>query len=207
MKKFIFILLAITAVTFNSTAQDRFRVGLKAGLSTSQVEGDTYGGFHKAGAAGGIFVNAKFKEKWSAQMEIIFIQKGSKFVGDPENGDGRYYYMGLNYIEVPVLFQYHQKKFTFEIGPAFGYLISSQEFNQDGEIYMPVPFHSTEFSGDIGVSFQLFKNLSLNWRYSNSLLPIRSFRSGQSRWYNPGQRNNVLAFTLFYQFGGNEKSE
>lgn len=207
MKKVVFIFIAVLGLVFNSVAQDRFRVGLKAGLSTSQVEGDSYGGFHKAGAAGGIFVNAKFREKWTAQMEMIFIQKGSKHVGDPENGDGTYYYMGLNYIEVPVLFQYHQKKFTFEIGPGFGYLISSSEYNQDGQLYNPLPFHSTEISGSIGVSFELFKNTFINWRYSNSLIPIRGYRSGQSRWYNPGQRNNVLAFTLMYQFGGNAKTE
>ena len=190
----------------SSDAQNRFKFGLKAGLSTSQVEGDSYGGFHKAGADGGIFVNTRFREKFSAQLEMIFIQKGSKHIGNPEIGDGSYYYMGLNYIEVPVMFQYHQKKFTFELGPGFGYLISSSEYNEFGAVYMPLEFNKTEISAGIGVSFEIIKNLSINWRYSNSIVPIRSFRSGQTRWYNPGQRNNVLAFTLNYQFG-NAKTE
>lgn len=204
MKKSIFISLSLFFITAFSSAQKRFQLGLKAGISTTQVEGDSYGGFHKAGIVGGPFVNGKINDKWSAQFEILFIQKGSKHVGDPDAGDYTYYYMGLNYMEVPVLFQYHQKKFTFEIGPGFGYLISHQEFNEYGEVFKPVPFNNTEISGDIGVSYDLFKRFSINWRYSNSLLPIRKFRSGVGRWYNPGQRNNVLAFSITYQFGKND---
>jgi hypothetical protein len=194
--------------TIASNAQQRFKVGVKAGLSTSQVDGDTYGGYNKAGFDGGIFVTGKINEKWTGQFEMIFIQKGSKHNSDPENGDVSYYYLGLNYLEVPVLFQYHQKKFTFEVGPSFGYLINNTEYNEYGKVYMPVPFHSTEIGGGIGISYSLTKNLLINWRYSYSLLPIRKFQSGVSRWNNPGQRNNVLAFTLYYRFGGkNEKSE
>jgi hypothetical protein len=139
---------------------------------------------------------------------MIFIQKGSKHNSDPENGDLSYYYLGLNYVEVPVLFQYHQKKFTFELGPSFGYLISNSEFNELGEVYKPLPFNSTDIGGGIGISYSLLKNLSFNWRYSYSLLPIRDFQSHATIWNNPGQRNNVLAFTLNYRFGGkDEKSE
>jgi hypothetical protein len=73
--------------TIASNAQQRFKVGVKAGLSTSQVDGDTYGGYNKAGFDGGIFVTGKINEKWTSQFEMIFIQKGSKHNSDPENGD------------------------------------------------------------------------------------------------------------------------
>jgi hypothetical protein len=199
---FFFLLLSLAG-----NAQ-RFKAGAKAGLSTSQVEGDTYGGFDKAGFVGGIFVTGKLSEKWTGQFEMIFIQKGSKHNSDPENGDLTYYELDLNYLEVPILFQYHQKKFTFELGPSFGYLISNKEFNEYGEVYKPLPFNTMEIGAGVGISYTLLKNLSINWRYSNSLLPIREFQSGVSRWNNPGQRNNVLAFTINYQFGGkDEKSE
>lgn len=200
-------LIAFFLIGFTVRAQQRFTVGLKAGLSTSQVEGDTYGGFDKAGFDGGIFVTGKINEKWTAQMEMIFIQKGSKHNPSPDNGDYTYYYLGLNYIEVPLLLQYHQKKFTFEAGPAFGYLVSNSEYNENGEVYQPLPFNSTELSADFGITYTIIKNLSMNWRYSNSLLPIRGYQSGGRRWDNPGQRNNVLAFTLTYQFGGNAATE
>jgi hypothetical protein len=202
MKKTVFI--ALLLFTFSTFAQKRFVAGVKAGLSTSQVEGDTYGGFDKAGLDAGIYVNGKLKEKWTAQMEIIFIQKGSKHNSNAENNDYTYYYLGLNYIEVPVLFQYHQKKFLIEAGPAFGYLINSKEYNENGEVFMALPFNSYEISAGLGISYAITKNLSIDWRYSNSLMAIRGFQSGGHRWNNPGQRNNVMAFTLNYQFGGKD---
>jgi hypothetical protein len=198
------LLIAFCLLAFNSSAQKRFTVGIKAGLSTSQVEGDTYGGFDKAGFVGGIYVTGKINEKWTSTMEMIFIQKGSKHNSDPDNGDYSYYYLGLNYIEVPLLLQYHQKKFTFEAGPAFGYLISNKEYNEFGEVFMPEPFESTELSAGFGITYKIINNLSMNWRYTNSLLPIREYQSGGTRWNNPGQRNNVLAFTLTYEFRGKD---
>lgn len=207
MKKNTFIFLFLITF-FVAQAQNKFRAGLKAGLSTSQVEGDTYGGFNQYGFDGGATLNGKVNDKWSAQFEILFVQKGSKHVGDANKGDLSYYYMRLNYIEVPLLLQYKQKKFTFEIGPGFGYLISAKEY--DDPYGNPVsnvngPFISTEVSGNLGVNYQIYKNLGLTWRFTNSLLPIRKYASGASFWFNPGQRNNVLAFTLTYTFGNAEQ--
>lgn len=206
MKNAVFIMFLV--LTLTAQAQKRFKVGIKAGLSTSQVDGDTYGGYNKAGFDGGIFVTGKINDKWTAQMEMLFIQKGSKHNSNPDEGDLSYYDLRLNYMEVPILFQFHQKKFTFEVGPSLGYLISNTEYNEFGEVYKPVPFNTTEIGGGIGISYDLIKNVAVNWRYSYSLLPIRDYQSGVTRWNNPGQRNNVLAFTLNYRFGGkDEKSE
>ncbi len=201
MKKSIFITLFFILTTYAIQAQSRFKAGLKAGISTSQVHGDTYEGFHKFGFDGGATLNAKISEKWKAQFEILFIQKGSKFIGDANKGDMRFYLMQLNYIEVPILFQYQHKKFVFEIGPGIGYLISSKEYDQYGEVINGIPFYSTEISGSVGISFLIYKNIGINWRFTNSLTPIRNFASGASTVGNPGQRNNVLAFTLIYTFG------
>ncbi len=204
MKKFIILFIFFT-IAFVAQAQNKFRAGLKAGISTSQVEGDTYGGFDKFGFDGGGTLNAKLNEKWAAQFEILFIQKGSKHVGDANKGDLSFYLMQLNYVEVPLLLQYKQKKFTFEIGPGIGYLISSKEYDQNGEVINAIAFHTTEVSASIGINYQIYKNLGMTWRYTNSMLPIRQYASGASFWFNPGQRNNVLAFTLTYTFGNAEQ--
>jgi hypothetical protein len=200
MKKLVpllFVLLSLQAIS-----QNRFRPGIRLGLATTQVQGDTYTGFHKAGINGGLYLNAKLNEKWKAQFEMLFIQKGSKKIANPEAGDYIFYLMQLDYIEVPVLFQYKIRKFTFEIGPGFGYLIRAREFDYFGQIKNNVRFESFELSGQAGVSFTIVKNLEMNWRYSNSLLPIRKFTNPNvSATYNPGQRNNVLSFTLMYTFG------
>jgi hypothetical protein len=204
MRKAAFI--AFLMISLGAAGQKRFVAGVKAGLSTSQVAGDTYGGFHKAGADAGIMVTGKINEKWTAQLEMQFIQKGSKHNGNPEIGDYSYYNLRLNYLEVPVLFQFHQKKFVFEAGPYFGYLISSEEYNQDGEVFNPNPFNTLEIGAGAGISYTLYKNLSVNWRYSNSIFSIRAYQPSR-RLDVPGQRNNVLAFTLVYQFKGKDAAE
>ena len=202
MKKYTFLFFVLF-IALSGFAQKRFNVGLKAGICTSQVEGDSYSGFNKVGFDGGIFLNAKFNDKWTAQFEMIFIQKGSKHIPNPDKNDTRYYYLGLNYMEVPVLLQYHLQKFIFEAGPGFGFLINSNEYDENGAVFAALPFHKMEFSGQAGICYSIYKNFSIDWRYSNSLFPIRGFKSGEWRWYNPGQRNNVLTFTLTYQFGTN----
>ncbi|HEY0029592.1 MAG TPA: porin family protein [Bacteroidia bacterium] len=201
MKKATYLFLLLSSLSFAVKAQSRFKAGLRLGLSTSQVEGDTYGGFDKFGLAGGATLHAKLSDKWGAQFELLFVQKGSKHAGDPNKGDLSFYVMQLNYMEVPVLFQYHQKKFTFEFGPSFGYLISGKEYDYYGEIQNTIPFNTTEVSANLGVNYKIYNNLGITWRFTNSLLPIRRYASGASFWFNPGQRNNVLAFTLTYTFG------
>ena len=207
MKKITYLFTFLFAFIFSGEAQNRFNAGLKLGISTSQVEGDTYGGFNKAGIVGGATITAKLNEKWNAQFEMLFVQKGSKFVGDASKGDNRFYVMQLNYLEVPLLFQYKQKKFIFEIGPGFAYLISGKEYDFYGVIQNTIPFHKTEINASIGVNYIIYKNLGINWRFTNSILPIRGFSSGASTWYNPGQRNNVITFTATYIFRSAESEK
>jgi hypothetical protein len=205
MKKIIFISLLILLFASVIQAQQRFKAGLKAGISTSQVAGDTYSGFNKAGIDGGAFVTGKINEKWTAQLEIIYIQKGSRHNYNPDKGDITFYFLQLDYIEVPLLFQFHQKKFTFEAGPSFSFLLREQEYNEVQDLTGYRPFNKNEISYNIGISYVLYKNWGLNWRYSNSVTSIRDHASGVKRWNNPGQRNNVLAFCLTYTFGHAEE--
>lgn len=202
------ILLVFSICIFNhlSFSQQRFVAGLKAGISTTQVSGDTYSGYNKAGIIAGGYVRAVLNEKWTGQMEMMYIQKGSRHNGNPDKGDYTYYYLGVNYIEVPLLFQYHQSKFTYEFGPSYNVLINSKETLNGYEVKGVKPFNTSGLSINIGASYAILNNLSINWRFSNSITPIRAHASGASKWYNPGQMNDVLAFTLNYTFGGS-KSE
>src|SRR5689334_21238513 len=78
-----------------------FHAGLLAGISTSQVDGDNLAGYHKVGIKGGVFVNRQLSEKFALQLEIEFLQKGSrKPVDTIEN---TFFLMRLNYIDVPLL--------------------------------------------------------------------------------------------------------
>ena len=200
MKAFNIVLFILLFITTCKAQEQRFVPGLKVGISTSQVEGDSYTGFHKAGILGGAMLAANVNTKWSVQFEVIYIQKGSKTVNHSAGVDTGFYFLQLNYLEVPLLAQYHLNKFTFEVGPSFGYLINYGEASGYMDITGERPFKNTETSLSVGIACKLWKNFSIHWRYTNSLLSIRDFATGGTNWDNAGERNNVLAFSLTYQF-------
>lgn len=196
----IYVLIILLFAVSQLKAQKRFIPGIKLGMTASQVDGDTYQGYHKAGPIAGATLTGKLSEKWSGQFEVFYVQKGSRHNGNPDEGDYSYYLMQLNYIEVPLLFQYHQKKFTFDLGPGFAYLFKSKEYNFYGEIFGNNPFNPLEVNGNVGLNYNILNNLGISWRFSYSLNTIRAYNTGASFWFNPGQKNNQLSFTLTYQF-------
>lgn len=198
-------LFALFVLIKSTNAQQRFSAGVKAGISTSQVSGDNYSGYNKAGVIIGGYAQRVINEKWNARFEIMYIQKGSRHNASPDKGDYNYYYLGVNYIEIPLLFQYRQSKFTYEFGPSYAALVNERETLNGYDLTGLRPFNKNELSINIGISYEIYKNLTFNWRLSNSVTPIRAHASGASKWYNPGQLNDVLAFTLNYTFNGTEQ--
>ena len=154
MKKslFIIIILLISQVGFAQT----FGGGIFGGLSASQLDGDRSSGYHKAGLSFGIYTNAKINKYIDAQMELKYIQKGSKW----ENEDQSVFYQSkLNYIELPVFLKYSfLDKFSANIGLAVGYLQKSTE-NKDriGDEPADPPFNEFEFSGLAGVEYEIIE--------------------------------------------------
>lgn len=200
MKKVVTILL-FSCILCPAIAQERrFTAGGKIGVSSSQVSGDDLAGFNKAGLTAGLFSSVLFSKKWTAQFELLFIQKGSKYVAHPDLGDPNYYRLQLNYLEVPVLLQYHYKRFTFEAGPGFGYLINYKEEDESGDIGDYRPFNKSEISYHLGINYQIH-HLGVNVRYSNSISSIRDHLSGAQTLRNPGQQNTVLQLAFSITFG------
>ncbi|HSH66709.1 MAG TPA: porin family protein [Bacteroidia bacterium] len=206
MKKHILFFLFICIIHQAQGQEKRFAAGAKIGLSTSQVSGDDLAGFNKAGLSAGLFSSILFSKKWTAAFELLFVQKGSKYVSHPELGDPFYYRLQLNYIEVPVFLQYHLKKFCLEAGPGFGYLINYEEEDMSGIITGYRPFNKTEISYNVGINYQIIPHLGVNVRYSNSVSSIRDHTSGAHTLANPGQQNTVLQLTISYTIG-NAKDE
>ena len=185
----------------NVVHAQRFVAGISGGLSTSQVDGDGYGGFNKAGITVGGFVNTHLSEKVIGQFEINYINKGSKKVPDHEKGDYSYYLLKLNYIEIPILLKFEFHKFTYEVGLSYGKLLRGEEFDESGTFVTVGPFNPSEFALNVGLNYTLYKQLSLDCRYSRSILPIRDKAVVTPRWgINGGSYNSVICFILKYQF-------
>jgi hypothetical protein len=181
-------------------AQD-FHGGVLGGLSTSEVSGDRLQGPHKAGLYLGAFVNRYFSQRSSIQMELDYIQKGSRENPTEENGY-QSYLLRLNYIELPLHYKYDfHPKGTLETGLSLGVLVHNyEEANESTDVAGKDDFETLDLSFNIGAYYTLIENLRINIRYSNSLLPIRPHAGGASYHLNQGQYNEVLSFVLYYEF-------
>ncbi len=194
MKKFTVLILFLIAGL--SLKAQRFKAGLMAGVSTSQVSGDNLSGFDKAGVLIGGLVNTKFSDKFSSEMELIFIQKGSKTKSTAED----FYKISLGYLEMPLLLRYHNKNLIIEAGPSIGFLLSSNIENLYGPVTSEKPFNLVETSINLGINYPVYKNLKMVLRGNQSILPIRPHESGATTFFNQGQYNSVLLFGLQYIF-------
>ncbi|MEO6903935.1 MAG: outer membrane beta-barrel protein [Bacteroidia bacterium] len=175
-------------------AQPQIYTGLKVGLNKSQILNDDHLGYNKTGFNGGLFIQLKIAKKWTSQFETLCSFKGcqnkhqSNYVVDP-------YLVSLYYFDFPLLFQYHQKKITYELGLGIGYLREQRELILLKGITNDFTnrFSRTEQSGIIGIAytFNNNNNLGLDFRYSNSILPVRKATTKQY--------NSLFTLSLTYK--------
>lgn len=88
-----------------------------------------------------------------------------------------------------------------EGGLSYGILISQYEEVNGYEYDRITPeFAFGDLSLNIGFFFAVTDHIKFNFRYSNSILPVRPHGSGATYRLNKGQYNSVLSFVFFYQF-------
>ncbi|MCD4734818.1 MAG: PorT family protein [Bacteroidales bacterium] len=189
----VFVIITISAYS------QQFNGGILGGMSASEVSGDRLEGPNKAGIYAGEYVNIYVTEKSSFQMELDFIQKGSR--KNPDSVSYESYLLRLNYMEIPVHYKYDfGERWTLETGLSLGVLISKyEEVNGLEQENIYPDFKRRDLSFNVGLYFALIERLWLNIRYSNSILAIRPHSGGQTYKWNKGQYNEVLSFTFHYE--------
>lgn len=179
-----------------------FNGGVQAGLAVSQIAGDGMSGYNKAGIQAGFFVNYKLQEKLSVQMELAYIQKGSARAENIETGESQYL-RRLNYIELPLILQYHLQPLLIEAGLSADFLAASMEeinyqVNDQSQIWRKMNVNTV-----IGLRYQLTDHLQLILRSINSVHSIRknSVPLNVRRYSKKyGEYNDVILFGMAYQF-------
>jgi hypothetical protein len=212
MKSYCLILFLLV-FPFIMKAQNAFKIGFIGGVTTSQVHGDNFSGFNKAGFTAGGFAKRVLNDSWDVKFEIIYSEKGSRHNSRPEKNDYRFYLLRLRYAEVPIVVRYKPKKWVVELGMSPGFLVYYEEHDVSGKIPDPKPFNRVETNLVTGLAYQLKENIELNVRYTNSILPIRNFDTPiyyPNRFhnlFNRGMYNNVLSFTIHYQLKGKQDEQ
>lgn len=204
----------------NNTIAQQFNAGIVTGIAGTQVEGDGLGGFHKGGAVAGVWLNLPLTNKnFALQVEMHYTGKGAKTATRPlwqdsaargNQGFNYFYLMRLHYIDVPILLQYYNKKFTYEIGTGIGFLAGAHIFDTYGELQEGAqgspqhdPFKRYDWTTALGITYAMNDHWQGSWRLCNSITPIRAYAVNLARtqafggW---GQYNTVMEFTLRYSF-------
>ena len=218
LKNFLTIFLLLPSLFFgqgSSSNKNVFNVLLTAGVTPAQVHGDAYSGFNKLGAMGGIGIESVFTEKASMSLSFLFIQKGAQKNQNLTKGDLTAYFLNLNYLEVPILVTYTQKKCFFDAGISAAYLINYYEADQNMNFTGVFPFQKFDYSVKIGLGYNISPKWFVNFRSSNSFITIRPNRIKQAIYYNniiartfnKGYYNNILEFTLGYRIKAKKKIE
>lgn len=179
------------------------RGGLIGGFNMTQVDGDEVYGFHKYGLNTGALAIIPFYKKFSFSIEILYNQKGSYqrpwLPDDTINGA---YKLILNYVDVPVLFQFEDKDvIKFGTGFSWGRLVEFKEWEHKQRVNWDTPYgpykkSDVDFLFD--VQLRLFKGLSFDMRYAYSVakLRTRTFLTGETR----KQYNNMITLRMIYVF-------
>ncbi|MCF8332675.1 MAG: PorT family protein [Bacteroidales bacterium] len=194
----VFFLIAFTT----SLSAQEFRGGIVAGIAGTQVLGDGYSGPNKAGINVGPYVNLALTDRASIQMQLEFMQKGSRENPDSTN-NYESYKLRLNYVQIPIMFQYrYNEKFGFEAGGSYGVLISSYEeaLGYTGPLLTGKEFKERDVSFHAGMHYYINEQLKAEIEFSHSLLAIREFSTtGPTLLFNQGEYNHVLLLAVQYQ--------
>jgi len=201
---FILVILQFSGIELFSQP---FHGGITAGLTASQVDGDSYAGYNKPGIQAGIFISADLLPWLAARMEIKYTSRGAR---NPANDDNTgSYLLRLQYIDIPIMASLKYKKIgAFELGLIPGYLFKATGEDDAGKLpeeYL-VDFHKFDLGLLIGADINITKKIAINFRYSYSIFSIRDLDSAGSYYswfgkifgYSKGDFNNYLTLGITY---------
>ena len=180
----------------------RFHGGLTAGVAASQVSGDNLSGFNKAGLYAGGFVNVVLSEKSALQLEMYYIQKGSRKNQRPKVNDYTVYKLNLQYIEMPLLYRWQfSRRFSLYLGPALGVLVKNTEVEKDEAGLLPnrPSFHRFDLNVVLGLGISISDHFRVIFRGQNSVLPIRNYSGNALFRLDRLQYNTTLILSLAYE--------
>ena len=209
MKKFFILLSLLLIICIRSHAQS-FDGGLTAGVTTSQINGDGYAGYHQIGWTAGVFGRILIDGPSSWQMELKYSLFGA-------HSDAKELDYGLNpmsirlhYVELPLMFRYGLSNLringksldfiTLEMGLSGDFLIRGTQSANYENAFDNSAWLFFSVTGNVGMQFDLNNNLGINIRSMNSLTPCRLHPEAPVfSWYH--YYNIVLQATVVYTIG------
>jgi hypothetical protein len=190
MKKIIITAAVLCGIMlFNNNLNAQASIGVKGGINFANVS--NFGNDTRIGGNIGFFAHAQLNRNWCIQPELLYSSEGSRFM--TTNGERT---LALNYIQVPVMFQYFPvKQFYVEAGPQAGLLTNAdvKSSNYGNKYSVSDGYKKGDVDLNVGAGIHATPNLGFFARYSFGLTNIST---------DPSQtfRNNVGQVGAFYLF-------
>lgn len=231
MKKIIyFLVLVIPFLTFSQKTEnekeffkqkDKLFLGyIAAGFNATQIDGDRYAGFNNLGANFGVGAFVTYTEKFSNSLEITYSMRGARSSFNHKPSHPRFISFQMDYIEVPLLFNYHDFKVAiFHLGFSYSNVIRTKFLVKDKASIL-IPHYKWNIDMVVGFTFLIKKHWGINFKYNYSILnnlirhdingnklarktffsqsqgsKASSSSNGVLNWYH-----NVLSFRAMYIF-------
>jgi len=200
MKKlFLGAAIAMSTLSFAQT------FGIKGGMNLSNISNtdDTFdadadvNSKSKVGFNGGVFANFPVAESFSIQPELLYNGLGTKITGKDTEGNEDALTMNLDYLSLPVMFQYNLvPQFYLEAGPQFSYMLSSKlKYNDESQDIDTDNFNKFDIGVGIGAGFNITPQFGINARYVAGFTDIVKDNPSDN-----AMKNNNFQVGLFYKF-------
>ena len=208
MKKTLSILLAMFFVFAGLRAQAQsFEGGVLLGVTTSQINGDGYGGFHQIGWTAGAIGRIPTDGPSSWQMELKYSLFGAHSDTKEVEAGMNPMNIRLHYVELPIMYRYRLSRYningfplnfiTLEVGLSGDFLVkNSQSANNESGFENP-SWLFFSVTGNVGLQFDFGKHWGINIRSMNSITPCRWRPESPSIFYGH-YYNIVLQAALTY---------
>lgn len=212
--RFFAIGFFLVATGFTSNAQI-FKGMVMVGANFAQMNGDQVYGFNKVGlnAGAGVMAPLNKSRNFLMSMELLYSELGARESQDPFQYNTR-----LQYVSIPVMAHYEDRRggLTFGAGLQYSRLF---QINEDWGLpepsidYMDRPvFPVNDFKRDdisfiLDFRFRVWEKFKLNFRYQYSIVPIRkdiaynnSFSPGDIDYFTWKRDfyNSVISLRVIY---------
>ena len=195
-----------TTTTTTTKSSSDVRFGIKAGMNVSSLSNDETleDQGSKIGFNAGVFANIPIAESFSIQPEVLYSQYGDKY--DYVAAGKKYSYANhLDYVTVPVMFQYNFiPNLYVEAGPEFGFMVSAKnkaKNETDNNVLAESDNYKDNFNTfnvgiGLGAGYYFTDNIGLTARYVAGVTDIAKDRPNGS----DAVRNNTFQVGLAYKF-------
>ncbi|KFF02156.1 porin family protein [Chryseobacterium luteum] len=197
--------LAFAQQTTPTTSSNPVTFGVKGGMNVSSLSKDETLDDQKSkiGFNAGVFANIPVAESFSVQPEVLYSQYGSKadytVLGNKYSSSTK-----LDYIAVPVMFQYNFiPNLYVEAGPEFGFMVSAKNKiknetngNSSTSDNYKDDLKTFNFGIGLGAGYYFTDNFGITARYVAGLTDVAKDRPNGS----DATRNNTFQVGLAYKF-------